>query len=85
MLPRQAAVGALGGAGPLAQLDPLLLGGGPPSYDARAVDAWAMGVMLFLLTTSKYPFEASGWAWRGVGVICHFQQSPRGAAGRMEQ
>lgn len=27
------------------------------SYDARAVDAWAMGVLLFLLCTGRYPFE----------------------------
>ena len=26
----------------------------PPSYDACAVDAWAMGVLLFLLTTGEY-------------------------------
>ncbi|KAG1658882.1 hypothetical protein FOA52_000670 [Chlamydomonas sp. UWO 241] len=26
----------------------------------KAVDAWAMGVLLFLLTTSKYPFEDPG-------------------------
>ena len=24
-----------------------------PSYDARAVDAWAMGVLMFLLTTGR--------------------------------
>lgn len=45
----------------------LLAGGAPataagpaarqPTYDARAVDAWAMGVLLYLLVTGKYPFE----------------------------
>lgn len=35
-------------------------GGRPGSahaYDARAVDAWAMGVLLYLLVTGRYPFE----------------------------
>ncbi|KAF5829869.1 kinase-like domain-containing protein [Dunaliella salina] len=32
-------------------------GGGASGYDARAVDAWAMGVLMYLLTTGKYPFE----------------------------
>ncbi|KAG1668729.1 hypothetical protein FOA52_014275 [Chlamydomonas sp. UWO 241] len=31
--------------------------GAPPPYDARAVDAWALGVLLFLLTSGSYPFE----------------------------
>ncbi|GFH17625.1 protein kinase domain-containing protein, partial [Haematococcus lacustris] len=31
--------------------------GTPVPYDARAVDAWAMGVLMFLLITGKYPFE----------------------------
>lgn len=26
-------------------------------YDAKAVDAWAMGVLLYLLVTGCYPFE----------------------------
>lgn len=26
-------------------------------YDARAVDVWAMGVMLYLLVSGVYPFE----------------------------
>jgi hypothetical protein len=30
---------------------------GPPPYDAKAVDAWAMGVLLYLLVTGCYPFE----------------------------
>ncbi len=31
--------------------------GGPTPYDARAVDAWALGVLMYLLVTGKYPFE----------------------------
>ena len=49
-------------------LCPQLLLGGPYTrplpgreraglYDARKVDAWAVGVMAFLLCTGKYPFE----------------------------
>ena len=30
---------------------------GGPIYDGRAVDVWAMGVMLFILITGGYPFE----------------------------
>ncbi len=26
-------------------------------YNARAVDAWAMGVLMYLLVTGRYPFE----------------------------
>ncbi|PNG99079.1 Serine/threonine-protein kinase SRK2J, partial [Tetrabaena socialis] len=26
-------------------------------YDPRSVDAWAMGVLLYLLVTGRYPFE----------------------------
>ena len=29
----------------------------PPPYDAKKVDAWAMGVVLYLLVTGTYPFE----------------------------
>lgn len=42
---------------------PELLGVSPsqpssgPRYDAKAVDVWAMGVMLYLLVTGVYPFE----------------------------
>eukprot|EP00775_Hariotina_reticulata_P015077 gene15077-biopygen1067 len=28
-----------------------------PPYDAKAVDAWAMGVLMYLLVTGTYPFE----------------------------
>jgi hypothetical protein len=28
-----------------------------PPYDAKAVDAWAMGVLLYLLVSGCYPFE----------------------------
>lgn len=30
-----------------------------PPYDAKKVDAWAMGVVLYLLVTGTYPFEVS--------------------------
>lgn len=30
---------------------------GPPRYNPRAVDVWALGVMLYLLVTGVYPFE----------------------------
>jgi serine/threonine protein kinase len=30
---------------------------GLPPYDAKLVDAWAMGVLLYLLVTGCYPFE----------------------------
>jgi serine/threonine protein kinase len=36
-------------------------GGKAPPYDAKKVDAWAMGVLLYLLVTGTYPFEVS---WR---------------------
>jgi len=29
----------------------------PPPYDARAADAWALGVLTFLLLAGAYPFE----------------------------
>ncbi|KAI8470582.1 MAG: kinase-like domain-containing protein [Monoraphidium minutum] len=38
-------------------------GGGvrePPPYDAAAVDAWACGVLLYLLISGVYPFEDPG-------------------------
>lgn len=28
-----------------------------PRYNPRAVDVWALGVMLYLLVTGVYPFE----------------------------
>ena len=34
--------------------------GRKPRYNPRAVDAWALGVMLYLLVTGCYPFEVSG-------------------------
>jgi serine/threonine protein kinase len=48
-------------------MSPELIGVGPigspdlaPSpYNARAVDAWSMGVMLYLLVSGRYPFEVS--------------------------
>ncbi|CAD7698637.1 unnamed protein product [Ostreobium quekettii] len=42
---------------------PEMLGIGPsmtgagPKYDAKAVDVWAMGVLMYLLVTGVYPFE----------------------------
>ena len=30
---------------------------GPPRYNPRAVDVWALGVMLYLLVTGMYPVE----------------------------
>ncbi|MEW5307014.1 MAG: hypothetical protein WDW36_009435 [Sanguina aurantia] len=41
---------------------PAAAGAGSPAtphvpYDAKAVDAWAMGVLMYLLITGKYPFE----------------------------
>ncbi|KAG2434282.1 hypothetical protein HXX76_008006 [Chlamydomonas incerta] len=45
----------------LATYDGAGAGGGghapPPPYDARRVDAWAMGVLMYLLVTGRYPFE----------------------------
>ncbi|GMH43606.1 hypothetical protein BSKO_11528 [Bryopsis sp. KO-2023] len=40
-------------------LNPFLMrrGKGKPTVDSRAVDAWAMGVMLYLLVTGVFPFE----------------------------
>lgn len=43
---------------------PAAAGAGSPAtphvpYDAKAVDAWAMGVLMYLLITGKYPFEVS--------------------------
>jgi hypothetical protein len=32
----------------------------PPPYDARAADAWALGVLLHLLLAGAYPFEDEG-------------------------
>ena len=30
-----------------------------PRYNPRAVDVWALGVMLYLLVTGMYPFEVA--------------------------
>lgn len=30
---------------------------GGPVYDGKAVDVWAIGVMLYTMLTKKYPFE----------------------------
>lgn len=47
-----------------------------PPYDAKKVDAWAMGVLLYLLVTGTYPFEVGllealqiGWRLH-IGVKC---------------
>lgn len=32
-------------------------GGGAPRYDARKVDAWAMGVLFYVLVAAQYPFQ----------------------------
>mmetsp|Transcript_13713 Transcript_13713/g.34463 ORF Transcript_13713/g.34463 Transcript_13713/m.34463 type:complete len:384 (-) Transcript_13713:81-1232(-) len=34
-----------------------VMGGNGKMYDARAVDVWAMGVMLYLMVAGVYPFE----------------------------
>lgn len=38
-------------------------------YDAKAVDAWAMGVLLYLLVTGCYPFEVGGWTNRAMWLL----------------
>ena len=45
-----------------------------PKYDAKAVDVWAMGVMLYLLVTGVYPFEVGLAASRAFnGTAATFQ------------
>jgi serine/threonine protein kinase len=51
---RAAAAAAAASAGSLSPH-----GGKAPPYDAKKVDAWAMGVLLYLLVTGTYPFEVS--------------------------
>jgi serine/threonine protein kinase len=50
----RAAAAAAAGAGSLSPH-----GGKAPPYDAKKVDAWAMGVLLYLLVTGTYPFEVN--------------------------
>lgn len=57
---------------------PTQVSAGGPKYDAKAVDVWAMGVMLYLLVTGVYPFEVgNGLAPKSDGMsprlsaICH--------------
>jgi len=51
------------GVGTPDYMSPEMLGIGPampgtgPKYDAKAVDVWAMGVLMYLLVTGVYPFE----------------------------
>ncbi len=40
--------------------------GGGALYDGRSVDAWALGVLMYLLTTGRYPFEVRLGAWKGL-------------------
>jgi hypothetical protein len=35
-------------------------------YDARKVDAWALGVLLYVLVCAQYPFSVSGSHWRAI-------------------
>lgn len=45
-----------------------------PPYDAKSVDGWAMGVMMYLLVTGKFPFEVrvppgGCVGWSGVAEV----------------
>ena len=39
-----------------------------PRYNPKAVDVWALGVMLFLLVTGVYPFEVSSLLLKTLGI-----------------
>jgi serine/threonine protein kinase len=43
---------------------------GLPPYDAKLVDAWAMGVLLYLLVTGCYPFEVRDRHRQVIHILC---------------